>query len=197
MPEYLIPAETTYFEQMIKRSRFLAWIKHADNPDHAKEYIKQIAQEYPDARHVCWAYIAGPPDTALQSMSDAGEPSGTAGKPMLNVLQHSGVGEIIAVVVRYFGGIKLGTGGLVRAYSSSVSEALKLTPLIPKIPMDVVFISCKYPEEKQVRYLVNQAQGKILDADYSNNVLVKCSIPASSMESFSQCLPIGIRLKKP
>src|SRR5690606_7146777 len=88
-----------------------------------------LRAEYPDATHNCWAFVAGPPgDTASIGMSDAGEPHGTAGRPMLDVLLHSDVGEVVAVVTRYFGGTKLGTGGLVRAYGGAVQHALAELP---------------------------------------------------------------------
>ncbi|MEH6457607.1 MAG: YigZ family protein, partial [Cocleimonas sp.] len=118
---YKIPAKQHRHETIIKRSRFITTIAHASSADEANAFIASIKKEFPDASHNCWAYVAGPAaDSAKIGMSDDGEPHGTAGKPMLNVLLHSDIGEIVAVVTRYFGGTKLGPGGLVKAYSGSV-----------------------------------------------------------------------------
>lgn len=124
----LVPAagELFHAELEIKKSRFITWIGRTDNEEEARDFIAAARQEFPDARHHCSAYIyevegANP----VERSSDDGEPSGTAGRPMLDVLQGSGLTNITAVVIRYFGGIKLGTGGLVRAYSDAVSEGLK------------------------------------------------------------------------
>ena len=119
---YKIPATLHRTEEKIKRSRFIATVAHASTEKDVKTFISMIKKEFPDATHNCWAYVAGPPgDTARVGMSDDGEPHGTAGKPILTVLLHSEIGEIVAVVTRYFGGTKLGKGGLVRAYSDRKS----------------------------------------------------------------------------
>ncbi len=126
MDRYLTPSHTQQFELVIKRSRFITTIAHVENRRQAKQSIEHIKTQYHDANHNCWAFISGmPKDLNGIDQSDDGEPKGTAGKPILNVLQHSGLGHILVVVTRYFGGIKLGAGGLVRAYSQSTSEALK------------------------------------------------------------------------
>ncbi len=126
MDDYPVPSTTQRFELKIKRSRFITTVAHIKNRADAIKFIGKIRNEFPTANHHCWAYIAGAPDDASQyNQSDDGEPRGTAGKPMLNVLLHSGLGNTVVVISRYFGGIKLGTGGLVRAYTQGVSEALK------------------------------------------------------------------------
>jgi uncharacterized YigZ family protein len=188
MNTYSIPAQTTYYQQEIKRSKFLTWITAVESPQAAKLWIQSLREDYPDARHVCWAYIAGAPNTSLKSMSDDGEPSGTAGKPMLNVLEHSGVGDIGAVVVRYFGGVKLGTGGLVRAYSSSVSEAMKQAVFIDKVAMQVLTLHFSYADEAQVRYLLRGAEGIVLEIDYTAVVSMVCQIPYSILDEVTQRL---------
>ncbi len=122
---YPIPAARARAELVIERSRFVCTVSRAESPDAAHAFIKEMQGEFANATHNCWAFVAGPPgSTARIGMSDDGEPHGTAGRPMLTVLMHSGVGEIAAVVTRYYGGTKLGTGGLVRAYSAAVQEAL-------------------------------------------------------------------------
>lgn len=125
MPEYKYPADDVFHQEEIKKSTFIVHIGHTPDLNAAKAFIKNIEEKYSDARHNCWAYVAGKPGGShVYGFSDDGEPNGTAGKPMLNVLTGSGIGEITAVVTRYFGGVKLGTGGLVRAYGGSLNNAL-------------------------------------------------------------------------
>jgi uncharacterized YigZ family protein len=193
--EYLIPVGITNYEQEIKRSRFIARIRHIESVEHAKQWLLDVAQEFPDARHICWAYIEGAPNSPQQACSDAGEPSGTAGKPILNVLQHSDAGEIAAVVVRYFGGIKLGAGGLVRAYSGSTSEAIKITQLVRKIPKQLVSFTFPFAEENTFRYLLDQVGGNIESIQYSNQVSVLCQLSVSDVDGFIQKLPHQIVLQ--
>ena len=205
--KYLIPAivdkdgskginETSY-EQVIKRSRFIARIRHIESVSQAKQWFAEVGDEFPDARHLCWAYISGEPNSSEQSSSDDGEPSGTAGKPILNVLQHSGAGEIAALVVRYFGGIKLGTGGLVRAYSGTVVEALKVTELKYKIPQQVLHFELPFADENTFRYLLEQSHGQIESIRYYEHVNVVCQLPLSEVELLIQKLPHSIlRLSK-
>lgn len=193
---YLIPAGITTYEQEIKRSKFLTRIIPINNPEQAKAWIHSIREEFPDARHVCWAYISGSPDSHLKSMSDDGEPSGTAGKPMLNVLEHSGVGDIAAAVVRYFGGIKLGTGGLVRAYSSSVSEAMQKVELINKIPMAELSLEFCYADETQVRHFLITEEGEVGDVNYTDSVEMRCRLPADHVNSLKAKLPISVVVRE-
>lgn len=189
---YLIPKTTTFYEQEIKRSKFLTWVTAVESPAAAKAWIQSKRDEYPDARHVCWAYIAGQPNTSLKSMSDDGEPSGTAGKPMLNVLEHSGAGDVAVVVVRYFGGIKLGTGGLVRAYSSSVSEAIKQAEFVTKVAVEEVNLQFPYSEEAQVRYLLKDEQGEVLNVNYTEAVHLLGSVPIDRVNAFKERLGLEV-----
>lgn len=132
---YAVPRFSITVEHEIKRSRFIALVEHVEDRQQAFHYIEQIKIRYPDARHHCWAYVAGPPEGATRiAFNDDGEPQGTAGKPILNVLQHHKVGEVLVVVVRYFGGIKLGTGGLVRAYSGVTQAAMEQLQTKLKVP---------------------------------------------------------------
>jgi uncharacterized YigZ family protein len=195
MDAFYIPVGISHYQQTIKHSRFLAWVKHTETPAIAKAWFVEISTAYPDARHVCWAYIAGAPNTTLQSMSDDGEPSGTAGKPMLNVLQHSGAGEIAAVVVRYFGGTKLGTGGLARAYSSSVSETLKQATLRLKIPYMTITLNCPFADEHTIRHLLKIAEGSISEISYHSDVTLHCQLPESALATFIQQLPLTVTVQ--
>lgn len=139
MDSYQRPARQQQFEIEIKRSRFITTVACVNGKSQAKEFIQSVRDAFPDANHHCWAMIAGQPDDIYsQDQSDDGEPKGTAGRPMLNVLQHSQLGNIAVVVTRYFGGTKLGAGGLVRAYTQSVSQAL------PKLVTVESFITRKW-----------------------------------------------------
>jgi len=123
---YPIPAGEIRVEEEIKHSRFITSLAPARSAEAARTFIERVRSEFPDATHNCWAYAAGPPGSTLDTgMSDDGEPGGTAGRPMLTVLLNSGAGDVVAVVTRYFGGVKLGRGGLARAYGGGVQRALR------------------------------------------------------------------------
>lgn len=178
MSDFNIPAETVCYEQGIKKSRFIAYAAHASSPDAANIFIKKIRSEYPDARHVCWAYVAGQPGhTTHVGFSDDGEPNGTAGMPMLNVLQHGETGEIVVVVVRYFGGIKLGAGGLARAYSSSVTGVLKILPLQLKVTMISVVFNVEFSLEDPVRRSLQAAGVENIKIQYNESLSIECDVP--------------------
>lgn len=129
----LAPGEIHRVEDVIRRSRFIATFARASSTEEARDFLERIRAEHAQATHNCWAYVAGEPgSTAQVGASDDGEPKGTAGRPMLTALLHSGVGEVAVVVTRYFGGILLGTGGLVRAYQGSVKLGLETLPTVRK-----------------------------------------------------------------
>ena len=145
MAEYLIPKSAVIFEEEIKKSRFITYLQHTEGLEQAKAFWAEIKAQHPNARHHCWAAVAGKPTDSQQlGFSDDGEPAGTAGKPMLSALQGSQVGEISAVVVRYYGGILLGTGGLVRAYGNGVQQALKLLETERKVERQLFQVHCDY-----------------------------------------------------
>ena len=140
MSSLIVPARgsLTTGEIEIKRSRFITWIGRADDGGEARDLIAMAKSEYPDARHHCSAYIHEVPGAnRVERSSDDGEPSGTAGRPMLDVLVGSGLTDVAAVVIRYFGGVKLGTGGLVRAYSDAVSECLADVPRAKRVRREI------------------------------------------------------------
>ena len=149
MAEYLIPKSAVVFEEEIKKSRFITYLQHTEGLEQAKAFWAEIKAQHPNARHHCWAAVAGKPmDSQQLGFSDDGEPAGTAGKPMLSALQGSQVGEISAVVVRYYGGILLGTGGLVRAYGNGVQQALKLLETERKVERQLFQVHCDYAQFK-------------------------------------------------
>jgi len=134
MPRFPVPAGQARVEEVILHSRFITTVGPAHSVPEAKAFVGHVRAEFSDATHNCFAYLVGPPASSAQvGMSDDGEPAGTAGRPMLAVLSGSGIGDIAAVVTRYFGGTKLGTGGLVRAYSGGVKAGLASLPRMDKI----------------------------------------------------------------
>lgn len=186
---YLIPAEALSFSEEIKKSRFITLLAHTTGSEAAKAFVTQVKSEHPDARHHCWAFVAGAPDDSQQlGFSDDGEPSGTAGKPMLAQLMGSHIGEITAVVVRYYGGIRLGTGGLVKAYGGGVQQALKLLPVASKVPQAEYTLQCDYGLLTQVEAVIAQAGGEILQSDYAVDVLLMVSLPVLVVEDVAEKL---------
>ena len=148
----------------------------------ALSFIANVRLKYPDARHHCWAYVAGSPLTITLGMSDDGEPQGTAGKPMLNVLQHKKIGDIVVVVSRYFGGIKLGAGGLVRAYASSVQHVIDQLPLRQFIPTQTVRVMFPYSFESDARYAVEKYHATMVEVNYGEQVLMCFDIDSYLVE---------------
>lgn len=179
---YPVPAARHRVEQSIERSRFICTVARASSPEEAQHVVRELNAEFADATHNCWAYVAGPPgSTERIGMSDAGEPHGTAGRPMLTVLLHSGVGEVIAVVTRYYGGIKLGTGGLARAYSGAVQLAMEALPLALRVDWVEVTVIVGYPAISAVQSLVPQHGGEFLAEDYGAEVTFRLRVPAPSL----------------
>lgn len=183
MSGYLIPSKNLETELVIKKSRFITFAYHVKSRAEAMQHLQSLRERYPDARHHCWAYLLGDPRAPKSvAMSDDGEPSGTAGKPMLNVLQHKDVGDIFVVVVRYFGGIKLGAGGLVRAYSSAVQTAYDAMQCEQVIDMQSMQLFCAFDEEQKIRYLVERYEGTVEGCTYSEHVAMSISVPREKIE---------------
>ncbi len=184
-PAFPVPAGFHRTETVVKRSRFIASFFHGDSPEAARAAIQGVREEFPNANHNCWAFAAGPPgETARVGMSDDGEPHNTAGRPMLNVLAHSGVGEIVVVVTRFFGGVKLGTGGLVRAYSDAVKTGLETLPLKEKRVMETLTIRISYAHGDAVKKLVAAAGGGIVSEAYEAAVTFGVELPLNEIEDF-------------
>lgn len=180
---YPIPARAHRVEEVVQRSRFLTTVAHAPDVDAAHAFIQTVREEFPDATHHCWAFVAGPPgSTARIGMSDDGEPHGTAGRPMLTALLHSGVGEIVAVSTRYYGGIKLGTGGLSRAYSGGVVLSLEEMPREEKVDRHAVGLTVGYPDVDSVQRLVAEQEWVLIDEVFGQDVRLEVLIPADEIE---------------
>lgn len=186
---YPIPTATHRVEDSIKRSRFICTAAHAPDIDSAKTFIAEIKAEFPDATHNCWAFAAGPPgDTAQVGMSDDGEPHGTAGKPMLNTLLHGDVGEIAVVVTRYFGGTKLGTGGLVRAYSSMVNLVLESLPTKDKVETTTLTAAIPYTAVTLFKRMLPEFEAEIDEEMFTEEAAFRLTMPTEHVTNFSTSL---------
>lgn len=177
----LVLAQFASSEQLIKKSRFISWACPVQNRAALHDYIQQAKNQYPDARHHCYAYILGSGNSVTDSGShDAGEPAGTAGKPILNVLSHKNIGNIAVIVIRYFGGIKLGAGGLVRAYSSSAQQVLDIAITREWIATTAIQITADFAQEPQLRYLLNDI-GSELVIDYHQQLTLSAKVPNDAL----------------
>ncbi|MGK0440949.1 MAG: putative YigZ family protein [Pseudohongiellaceae bacterium] len=186
---YSTPQSAVIFELEEKRSRFICHLEPVADRRQALSFLAGLRQKYPDASHHCWAYVIGNPRSPSgMAASDDGEPSGTAGKPMLQVLQYREIGDIMAVVVRYFGGIRLGAGGLVRAYSAAVQQATEQLNLIENIPLIQISIICNYACEAIIRHLLSESQGEIITGNHGGEVALCVQLPAAGSRHFLQKL---------
>lgn len=184
---YLIPAAPVRFEEEIKKSLFITYLTYAPNVEAAKAFVEQIKQQHADARHNCWAFAAGrAEDSMLWGFSDDGEPSGTAGKPILAQLSGSGVGEICAVVTRYYGGIRLGTGGLVKAYGGGVQQALKQLQTIEKKITTKLRLELDYAFMPIAQSLLQQFAAVEVQAQYSEQVVLVVELEVRHVRDFTQ-----------
>ena len=167
----------------IKKSVFIAYAYPVTSREQAMFHVEQLHIQYADARHWCWAYIIGDPNnTTSAGFDDDGEPNGTAGRPILNVLQHKSIGNVIIIVVRYFGGIKLGAGGLTRAYAGSAQAAVDQMCLCPYVPMTQLQIAADFATEAQCRYVVERLNGTIDNVAYDKQVLLTVTIAEQKIE---------------
>lgn len=159
-----------------KKSRFIATVRPVKSEEEALDFIAATKKKYWDARHNCFAYVVGERHE-LQRCSDDGEPQGTAGRPMLEVLLGADVHNVVVVVTRYFGGVLLGTGGLVRAYSRSVQEGLRSSAVIERQDGFRLAIKTDYTGIGKIQYLLGQRGLPILDSEYTDTVLIRTVVP--------------------
>lgn len=182
---YPVPAAQHRVEQSIERSRFICTIARVESASDAQALIRRLNAEFRDATHNCWAYVAGPPgSTGVVGMSDAGEPHGTAGRPMLTVLLHSGLGEIGAVVTRYYGGTKLGTGGLVKAYGGTVQLALESLTVTERIEYAHMTLTVGYPSITVIQQAIASSGAELVSEEYGVTVCYRLRVPKENLESF-------------
>lgn len=186
---YPVPAAEArrpHCSQLMERgSRFLAQSCHCPDAAAARDFIAEIRRKNPDATHNCWAFAAGPPgDTARIGFSDDGEPHGTAGRPMLKTLLHSGIGEICMVVSRWFGGVKLGTGGLVRAYQQSAKENMETLPLAERVRLEKLRLCLDYAAVDAVKRLLEKFGANLVEETYAQKASFMVSVPEDRLAGF-------------
>ena len=185
----LAPGEEHSAEMIIKRSRFIATVARVTTPDEAKAFVDRLKARHPDANHNCWAFNAGAPGTTARiGASDDGEPKGTAGRPMLNVLLHCGIGEIAVVVTRYFGGTLLGTGGLVRAYQDLVKLGLENLPVKEKVPATRCSLTFEPRFLGKFQRLVEDAGAAVLSKDFMGDVTFTLEVPDVALERLGRAI---------
>lgn len=172
-------------EFTIQKSRFIGHIKRTETEEEAQAFIKQIKKEHSQATHNCSAYLIGEHDQ-IQKANDDGEPSGTAGVPMLEVLKKNQLKDTTVVVTRYYGGIKLGAGGLIRAYSKSTSEALKATGIVKRQLMKNISITVDYPLLGKIENELHQKNHMIVGIDYLEHVTFNVVVAVDQVESFTE-----------
>jgi uncharacterized YigZ family protein len=188
MPGYLVPAQEVRTEIRVANSRFIATAAPASSVDKAKAFVVRVKAEFRDATHNVPAYLIGHGPTVTAHCNDDGEPSGTAGRPALAVLRGSGLGDVAVVVTRYFGGTKLGTGGLVRAYSDAVREVLAALPRAVKVASHTVVVKLPYPLFERLRLVIDARQGTILDESFAAEVTVTARFAVEEFPQFQNAL---------
>ena len=161
-------------------SRFLSFAIPVSSVSEARDYIELYRKEYYDARHVCWAYMIGHERTCFRA-NDNGEPSGTAGKPILGQINSNNLTDILVVVVRYFGGIKLGTGGLIVAYRQAAAEAIAACNIVERLVEDVIHIRFEYPLMNDVMRVVKEEQPTVLSQSFEMDCEMSLRLRRSAM----------------
>lgn len=185
--QFFIPKSEIIFEEEIKKSRFITYLRHTEGIEQAKAFWAEIKALHPQARHHCWACVAGTPtDSQQYGFSDDGEPSGTAGKPMLNYLLGSGLGEISTVVVRYYGGILLGTGGLVKAYGNGVQQALLQVEKIRKVLRQSYRLQCEYEQFHSLQNLINERDIELVEQQFGEKIDLVLGINPTNLDDIEQ-----------
>lgn len=194
---YPVPAITLERVLEVKKSRFIARAGRIENREQAMLFLEALKADYPDARHHCWAYLVGNPASAsTAASSDDGEPSGTAGKPILNVIQHKGIGDVMVGIARYFGGIKLGAGGLTRAYSGACEAVLSDLPLKQHQLLISRTVHGDFSCEQSLRHWADGHQAQVVAVEYGVRVTLVLALPTemlTEMEDF--CRAHGLTIE--
>ena len=184
---YPIPAEPITIEEEIKHSRFISFLFHCPSEESLKCALTNVKGQYPGANHYCYAFVAGAPDNNVaMGSSDDGEPSGSAGRPMLATLQGANIGEIGAIVVRYFGGTKLGVGGLVRAYSSGIKQGLTQLQTQIKLIRYPGRLVCDYHQLKDVEHFLQRCEAEVSDKVFTDKVTLIFEMPKAMQQRFNR-----------
>ena len=190
---YPTPAGPVDRELIINKSRFIAWLRPVQDRDQAQAVLEEVRARYPDATHHCHAWLIGDPQSGQGAMNDDGEPSGTAGKPIFNVIQHKGVGDVMVVVSRYFGGVKLGAGGLVRAYAGAAEAVLSAMSVTEQIPEQTLTLQLGFADEQPLRHWCDQHGARLEDIQYSQQVTARVTAPEQYLDDLRAfCAAHGI-----
>lgn len=182
MESYITVSGESVGEYSEKRSRFIATLRHTETEEQAAAFLAEMRSKYWDARHNCYAYSMS--NGALKRFSDDGEPHGTAGKPILDIIDGSGLTDITVVVTRYFGGVLLGTGGLVRAYSAAAREAVAAAERVKMTPCTVYKARCGYSELERLTKLITDSGGRVENTVYAADVELEFYLEDSACDSF-------------
>jgi uncharacterized YigZ family protein len=188
MKRYRIPAREIQTEITVKNSLFIATLSPVFTVNAAKLFIKKVKANYSDASHNVPAFIVGHGASVTAHCNDDGEPAGTAGRPTLAVLQGSNLGDAALVITRYFGGTKLGKGGLVRAYSDAARSVLSIAPLAERLPTHVLLIVIPYNLYNQFKILIQRYHGKIESEIFTNEISINCRIMVEFYQEFQDSL---------
>ncbi|WP_233867767.1 IMPACT family protein [Paraburkholderia adhaesiva] len=183
MPTFTLAAPVSA-ELEIRKSRFIAHAIPVADREAAMAELSRLRDTHPAATHVCWALLAG----GQSGMSDDGEPSGTAGRPILEVLRHHDLDSVLGAVVRYYGGVKLGAGGLVRAYTDAIASALQGATRIERIAQARLTIEVGYPDETRVRHWIGETQATLVDSRYTMTVRLTIQLPATAVNAARDAL---------
>lgn len=180
-PDMSYSLATTYVRELeIRKSRFIAHAIPVADREAAMQELRRLRETHPAATHVCWALLAG----GQSGMSDDGEPSGTAGRPILEVLRHHDLDGVLAAVVRYYGGVKLGAGGLVRAYADAIAGALQDAQRIERIKHAELTVAVDYADEARVRrWIEQQESAELVDSAYDMGVRLGIRLPAAALDA--------------
>ena len=184
MTRAFVPAREARIEMTVVNSRFIASAAPAFTVAEARAFVDRVRAEFADASHNVPAFVIGRGSSVTAHCTDDGEPSGTAGRPALAVVQDSGIGDVVVVVTRYFGGTKLGTGGLVRAYGDAAREVLKVLPLAEKVPTKTLMLAIPYSLFERVRLIIAELHGETLDEDFAGDVTIVVRFAAAQVAAF-------------
>lgn len=196
MKEFITIKENVQTEYVEKKSKFIANLFYVENAEEAEKLIKETKKKYFDARHNCIAYRVIEDDRLIEKSSDDGEPSGTAGAPMLNILQKNNLVNLLIIVTRYFGGILLGTGGLVRAYSSSLIQAIEDSEKVEKCLGQEMEILLEYSEFENFKYYCKNNKINIVDSEYNENIVCRIELEEVAKQKLVQDFEIkNIKIK--
>ncbi len=184
---FQVLADTTSVDSEVKKSRFIGVAMPCESERQALQQLRKLASQHANANHLAFAWrIRQPEGFITERFYDAGEPSGTAGRPILAPMQGENLINTVVAVIRYFGGIKLGTGGLTRAYGNAAKQALAAATFQPFIAMQQLTLTIEYSQLQILEYQLKQCDGQILDQQFTDNVTLLISLPTSAVTAIQQ-----------